>query len=102
MVGYAIDHVCLAGTANAFGTGEGNVDAGVQQRIQNSVARLNRNGASAAMQPNVKSTVRYRNRIVCHRRRPKSKRTLKRIAKIGSEFCCHVLTAEVHPRGAFR
>ena len=102
MIRDSIDHFRFAGAANAFGAREGNVDAGVQQHIQNGLARRHGDGAPATMQPNVKTTFRVRNRTFCHCGRLVAECALKRIAKIGAEFRGHVWATEVDPRSALR
>ncbi len=67
MIRDAVDHLCFAGAANAVGTREVYVDAGVEQNIQNGLARRHRDGAPAAMQAHVEAAIR--GRIFCHRRR---------------------------------
>jgi hypothetical protein len=97
MIRDSIDHFRFAGAANAFGAGERNVDAGVEQHVQNGVARRHRDGAPATMQPNVKATLRTGNRTFCHCGCPVAECALKRIAEIGAEFRGHVRSTEVDP-----
>jgi len=60
MIRDSIDHFRFTGAANAFGAGERNVDAGVEQYIQNGLTRRHGDGVPATMQPNVKATFRVR------------------------------------------
>jgi hypothetical protein len=55
MIGDAIDHFRFAGAADAVGTGEGNVDAIVEQDVQDGLPRRHGDGAPAAMQAHVKA-----------------------------------------------
>ena len=68
MIGSTIDDFCLAGAANAFGAGEGNVDAGVEQHVQNGLARGDGKDAPAAVQSHFKAAIR--GLIFCHRMPP--------------------------------
>ena len=66
MIGNSIDHLGFAGAANPLGTGERNVDPGVEQYVENGLARRHCNRAAAAMELNLETTDLSRNRIVCH------------------------------------
>ena len=70
MIGNAIDHFGFAGAADAFGTGEGDVDAGVEQYVQNALARRHGNSPPTAMQPHLKAVNLNWRRIFCHHVRP--------------------------------
>ena len=62
MVGDAFHHPGFAGAATAHRAGIIDVDAGLDQRSQNGLARRNRDRAAAAAKLNLKTT----NRIVRH------------------------------------
>ena len=95
MIGDAIDHLGFASPADAVGTGEGNVDAIVEQDVQDGFLRRHGDGAPAAVQAHVKASIRIR--IFCHRVVSLAECALQRITKIGAEFCGHVRTAEIDP-----
>src|ERR1700675_3318445 len=78
MIGNAIDHFGLAGAADALGAGDGDVDAGIEQHVQNALARRHRNDAPAAMQLHLEAGRLSRSRIVRHRIRPVALRATMR------------------------
>src|SRR5689334_15433924 len=57
MIGDSLDHPRFAGSANPFRAGVIRHDAGIEDGIENGLARLDRDGALAARQPDLKAAV---------------------------------------------
>src|SRR5216684_5056491 len=95
MIGNPLDHPCFAGATDAFRAGKGNVDAIVEQNVQDGLPGRHGDGASAAMQLHVKAPIR--DHLLRHRGLPLAECWLQRIAEIGTKLCRHMPAAEFHP-----
>ena len=60
MIGDALEQACLAGAADAFGAGVVHRDAGIEQRIEDGLAGLDRDRAIAARELDVEAALHGR------------------------------------------